>query len=140
MSIFNDQKLFMNITGQRPSEDMVKLYRDLIEEEFDELNEAYGKNDTVEMADACIDILYVTIGMLHAMGLDPQLLWDEVQRSNMSKFLIEPCVFCGTKGCDHCNGEGEFYKVLRREDGKILKGPKYSPPDLRSIVNQTLAR
>ncbi|CAB5220251.1 NTP pyrophosphohydrolase, DR2231-like [uncultured Caudovirales phage] len=138
MSIFADQKLFMKITGQRASEEMVTLYRDLIAEEFEELDEAYGKNDNVEMADACIDIIYVTIGMLHAMGLDPKPLWDEVQRSNMSKFLIEPCVFCGTKGCDHCNGEGEFYKVMRREDGKILKGPKYSPPDLKSIVERQL--
>ena len=138
MSIFDDQRLFMKITGQHASEEMVGLYRSLVEEEFIELNEAFYDNDTVEMADACIDIIYVAIGLLHAIGLNPQPLWDEVQRSNMSKFLLEACVFCGTAGCDRCNGEGEFYKVLRREDGKILKGPKYFPPNLRPIVERQL--
>lgn len=138
MSVFKDQKLFMEITGQKPGEDMVELYMDLIDEEMNELCNAYGVNDVVEMADGAIDLIYVTIGLLHSMGLDPQALWDEVQRSNMSKFLIEACVFCGTKGCEHCNGQGEFYKVLRREDGKILKGPKYKAPDLSSIVTEQL--
>lgn len=138
MSVFTDQKLFMEITGQKPSEDMVELYMDLIDEEMNELCNAYGVNDVVEMADGAIDLIYVTIGLLHSMGLDPQALWDEVQRSNMSKFLVEACVFCGTKGCDHCNGTGEFFKVLRREDGKILKGPRYKAPDLSSIVTEQL--
>jgi len=139
VSVFTDQKLFMEITGQQPSEDMVELYMDLIDEEMNELCNAYGSNNTVEMADGAIDLIYVTIGLLHAMGLDPKPLWDEVQRSNMSKFLVEACVFCGTKGCDHCDGKGEFFKVLRREDGKILKGPGYKAPDLSSIVTEQLS-
>lgn len=138
MNVFDDQKRFMEVTGQTPSDSMIELYMDLIDEEMDELCHAYGINDTVGMADGAIDLIYVTIGLLHAMGLNPKPLWDEVQRSNMSKFLIEPCVFCGTKGCEHCDGEGEFYKVLRREDGKILKGPKYFPPDLSRIVTEQL--
>jgi phosphoribosyl-ATP pyrophosphohydrolase len=138
VSVFNDQKKFMDITGQKPSEEMIELYMDLIDEEMNELCNAYGVNDVVEMADGAIDLIYVTIGLLHSMGLDPQALWDEVQRSNMSKFLVEACVFCGTKGCEHCNGTGEFFKVLRREDGKILKGPKYKAPDLSSIVTEQL--
>lgn len=138
MNLFADQKKFMDITGQKPGEDMVNLYMDLVTEELQELYEAFGAGDNVGMADGCIDLIYVTIGLLHSMGLEPQALWNEVQRSNMSKFLVEACVFCGTKGCEHCNGTGEFFKVLRREDGKILKGPKYSPPDLASIVAEQL--
>lgn len=138
MSVFTDQKLFMEITGQKPNDDMVRLYMDLIEEEWNELCSAYEVRDVVAMADGAIDILYVTIGLLHSMGLNPKPLWDEVQRSNMSKFLVEPCVFCGTKGCEHCDGKGEFFKVLRREDGKILKGPKYTPPNLSRIVSEQL--
>ena len=138
MTVFKDQKLFMEVTGQKPSEDMVELYMDLVDEEMNELCNAYGSNDAVAMADGAIDLIYVTIGLLHSMGLNPQPLWDEVQRSNMSKFLIEPCVFCGTKGCEHCDGKGEFFKVLRREDGKILKGPKYMAPNLSKIVTEQL--
>lgn len=139
MTVFADQKKFMDITGQKPSEEMVRLYMKLIEEELGELTAAYGVNDVVEMADGAIDLIYVTAGLLHSMGLNPQPLWDEVQRSNMSKFLVEACVFCGTKGCDHCDGTGEFFKVLRREDGKILKGPKYFPPNLSRIVTEQLS-
>lgn len=139
MTVFTDQKKFMDITGQKPSEEMVRLYMKLIEEELGELTAAYGVNDVVEMADGAIDLIYVTAGLLHSMGLNPQPLWDEVQRSNMSKFLVEACVFCGTKGCEHCDGTGEFFKVLRREDGKILKGPKYFPPNLSRIVTEQLS-
>lgn len=36
-------------------------------------------------ADALIDLLYVTIGSLLAMGIDMWPLWAEVQRANMAK-------------------------------------------------------
>ncbi len=133
MSIFTQQKKFMTVCGQEPSANNEFLYYNLIKEEVGELIEAWDANDRVEIVDACIDIIYVVTGLMHSMGLNPQPFWDEVQRSNMSKFLVEACVFCGTKGCDECDGRGEFFKVLRREDGKILKGPRYSPPDLARI-------
>lgn len=139
MTIFEDQKLFMDITGQLPSKEAVELYATLVEEEYTELMDAYNIGDTVGVIDGAIDLLYVTSGLLHAMGLNPQPFWDEVQRSNMSKFLLETCVFCGGEGCADCSGKGEFYKVLRREDGKILKGPSYFPPDLKKILAEQLS-
>jgi hypothetical protein len=30
-------------------------------------------------------------------------------------------------------------RPIHREDGKVMKGPDYSPPDLAPIVNATLA-
>jgi len=123
MSLFDDQKKFMDITGQLPSTSNEHLYYNLVKEEVGELMEAWEKSDRVEIVDACIDIIYVVSGLMHSMGLKPQAFWDEVQRSNMSKFVLE---------------DGA-YKVLRREDGKILKGPTYSPPDLASIYEKQVA-
>ena len=118
-NIFNDQAKFMTACGQtvgsldQPQYDM---YLTLIEEEFDELTDAVAANDTVEQLDALLDILVVTIGALHSAGFDAQGGWDEVLRSNMSKVDIETG------------------KVIRREDGKILKPESYSPPDLTPFV------
>ncbi len=134
VEIFKDQKAFMVASGQQPSDRMAILYQSLIAEEHSELLYAFGKwcdamnekrdrlAETTEVADACIDIIYVAIGMLHALGLDPQALWNEVQRSNMDKLK-------------HPDGQGGFvYEVRRREDGKILKPDGWTPPNLRHIV------
>jgi predicted HAD superfamily Cof-like phosphohydrolase len=117
-NIFSDQKFFMEVSGQEPSRENEKLYYNLVLEELNELADAWNKNDRVEIADACMDMIYVLSGLMHSMGLSPQEFWNEVQRSNMSKFFIEP--------------DGS-YTCLRREDGKILKPKTFSPPDLHSI-------
>jgi predicted HAD superfamily Cof-like phosphohydrolase len=88
---------------------------DLIKEETMELMDAVAKGDIVEIADALTDILYVTYGAGHAYGIDLNRCFAEVQRSNMSKF----------------GPNGEVYK---NSDGKVLKGPDYSKPDLKSVL------
>lgn len=90
---------------------------DLIKEELDELMEAIADNDIVEIADALTDILYVTYGAGHAYGIDLDKCFQEVQRSNMSKF----------------GPNGEVYK---NDDGKVIKGPNYSEPDLAGVLNE----
>ena len=98
-----------------PSESIVKLRVDLIEEELQELKDAIADNDLVEVADALTDILYVTYGAGLCFGVDLDACFEEVQRSNMSKL----------------GADGE---PIKREDGKILKGPDYSEPDLTPFV------
>jgi len=146
MSVFSDQKTFMTTSGQKASPKTADLYKRLVDEEVEELELAWRMYERhpehtvplTDVADACIDIIYVVIGLLHSLDLDPQELWDEVQRSNMSKFVLEPCIFCGTKGCEQCNGQGEFYKAIKREDGKILKPSTYFKPDLISLIHKRL--
>jgi predicted HAD superfamily Cof-like phosphohydrolase len=93
------------------------LYVSLIDEEFnDELKEAIADDDRVEMLDALLDIMVVTIGALHSLGVEPAEAWNEVVRSNMSK--VDP----------------ETGKVIKREDGKVLKPATYSPPELAQFV------
>lgn len=120
MSVFEDQKKFM-LAGDQIVDQFDKsqfnMYVDLIHEEFnEELKEAIDNNDRVEMFDALLDILVVTIGAMHSLGVDAEGGWNEVIRSNMSKV-------------DSATG-----KVIKRADGKILKPDTYSPPNLIPFV------
>lgn len=87
----------------------------LIDEEVIELRDAMEERDLVEVADALTDILYVVYGTGHAYGINLDKCFAEVHRSNMSKFGP--------------NGE-----VLKNSDGKVIKGPNYSKPDIASIL------
>ena len=120
MSVFEDQAKFMLACGQTvgpDNPDQFRLYLSLIAEEVRELATAAEAKDTVEVFDALLDIIVVCIGAGHSLGLPMQAGWEEVVRSNMSK--VDP-----TTG-----------KVLRREDGKIMKGPFYRAPDLASVMD-----
>jgi NTP pyrophosphatase (non-canonical NTP hydrolase) len=83
----------------------------LITEEFRELRDALDADDVVEVADALADLLYVVIGSALQWGIPIARVFAEVHRSNMSKV----------------GGP-------RRPDGKILKGPNYSPPNIRFVL------
>ena len=123
MSNFNKVKTFMETFGQevknKPSFSTGKvnsLRYDLIKEELEELKEAMENKDLLEVADALTDILYVTYGAGHALGIDLDKCFEEVQNSNMSKL-------------------GEDGKPIYNESGKVMKGPKYFKPDLTKFVN-----
>ena len=116
MNPFLDQKTFMQASGQtvdRFNPDQFDLYLDLIAEEIQELADAITNHNQVEALDALIDILVVTIGALHSIGVDVAGAWSEVHASNMSK--VDPATGA----------------VLRREDGKILKPEGWQPPNLK---------
>tara|TARA_A100000164_G_scaffold375653_1_gene411134 strand:+ start:3712 stop:4056 length:345 start_codon:yes stop_codon:yes gene_type:complete len=98
-----------------PSEKIVKLRYDLIQEELDEFEQALKDKDLKEVADSLTDILYVTYGAGHAFGIDLDKCFDEVQRSNMSKL-------------------GENGKPIYNEQGKVMKGPKYFEPNLSKFI------
>ncbi|WP_103064309.1 bifunctional GNAT family N-acetyltransferase/nucleoside triphosphate pyrophosphohydrolase family protein [Actinomyces qiguomingii] len=74
-----------------------------------------GTRDTVEAADALADLVYVIYGMALETGIDLAAVLAEVQRSNMSKL--------GADG-----------KPIYREDGKVLKGPGFFPPDVQGVL------
>ena len=119
MSVFSDQQVFMEACDQTTgvfNRDQFNLYVNLIDEEKQELAEAIDYNDRVEMLDALLDIVVVTIGAMHSLGVDPEGGWEEVIRSNMSK--VDPVTG----------------KVIKREDGKVLKPTGFIHPDLRKYV------
>lgn len=117
-------------TAQALPADRIPVRVELIREEFhDELIPALLAGDAVETADACIDIIYVTLGLLTEMGIDAQPLFDEVQRSNMSK--PDPAtgkmIIAGPDDPD-----GIF-------EGRVKKGPNYFRPNLRAILESGAA-
>ena len=117
--IFSDQRKFMQACGQsvdRHNQAQFDLYKDLIDEEVGELAEATEAKDRVEQLDALIDILVVTTGALHSLGVDPNGAWKEVMRSNFDKV-------------DPVSG-----RVKKRDDGKVLKPDNWEPPRLSKFV------
>ena len=123
MTNFEKVKLFMLTFGQEvktkasfSDEKTNQLRLDLIAEELDELKYAMKSKDLLEVADALTDILYVTYGAGHALGINLDKCFDEVQNSNMSKL--------GADG-----------KPIYNESGKVMKGPDYFKPDLSKFLN-----
>lgn len=133
-----DVKKFMEGVGQpAPSsvtaldESRAKLRIDLILEECEEFAQGLGfsrlhgrcpvnydpsKYSHVEIADALTDLLYVVYGAAVECGIDLEPIWDEVQKSNMTKLV-------------------DGYK---REDGKWMKGPSYVPPDIEPLIDRQI--
>jgi len=117
----------------------------LIAEELKELQEAIENQDIVEVADALCDIQYVLSGAILEFGLGEKFkaLFDEVQRSNMSKACntVEEAektvAHYKSQGVDcHHEEKEQKYLVFRTEDRKTLKSINYSPADLKTILDQ----
>ena len=92
------------------------LYMKLIGEEFSELVTAKQQNNDTEVADACFDLMWVVIGYMISRGWNVDKIWDEGALSNLRK--IDP----------------ETRKVLKREDGKVLKPEGWQPPNFSQFV------
>jgi len=116
MNTRNDVREFMQGCGQTKDDtNQAALYMKLISEEFHELVMAYVDRDVVEIADACADLKWVIEGLEHSLRLPQQAIWDEVDRSNRSKFQ---------------NG------VLVKDPvtGKVQKPDTYLPANIKSIL------
>lgn len=83
---------------------------EFIEEEARELREAVISGDLVGVADALADLAYTVYGAALHFGIDLDAAVAEVHRSNMTKSPAG--------------------------DGKAVKGPRYSPPELGDIVRR----
>jgi len=94
-----------------------KLRFDLMREENEEYLEAVENGDLVEIADALGDMLYILCGTIlkHGMKDKIQSVFEEIQRSNMSKL--------------DANGE-----PIYREDGKVLKSDLYFKPNIAALL------
>jgi len=127
-----------------PGEQRCKLRVALLAEELSELEEAIAARDLTEVADALCDLQYVLSGAVLEFGLADKFgeLFDEVQRSNMSKACKtvqeaeETVAHYQSKGvpCFYEEADGH-YLVYRTEDRKTLKSVYYSPADLEGILN-----
>lgn len=98
-------------------EDFQNLRYKLHDEELlIEYPEAVAEGDLEKIADALCDALYVIVGSAVGHGFVRFMeMFEEVHRSNMSKL-------------------GDDGKPIYRDDGKVLKGPNFSLPDLRKFL------
>lgn len=99
-----------------PSEARRELRGKLLKEEYEEYLKGESEHDLVQIADALADMTYIIYGTGIEYGLPMDALFGEVHRSNMSKL-------------DPATG-----KPIYREDGKVMKPPSYSKPDLAAII------
>lgn len=76
---------------------------------------AEGEVDLEGVVDGCADISVVTIGTLIAFGVDDEPILEEVDRANLRKFA-----------------PGSY----RREDGKWIKPPGWTPPDILGVLER----
>jgi len=97
-------------------EELIELRIKLLREEVEEYAEAARAGDLVEVIDALADIGYILAGTIlnHGMQNIYDDAFDEVHRSNMAKLV-----------------DG---KVLRREDGKVMKPQGWTAPQLAQFV------
>lgn len=100
---------------ERIASALAALRIDLLREEFEEFVEAVGRVDTVGVADALADIVYVAYGTALSYGIDLDAVLREVHRANMSKL-------------------GPDGRPVLRNDGKVLKPPTYVAPDVRRVL------
>ncbi len=95
--------------------------KNLIVEEFKEFLEAdqnmvlMHPQDREATLKELADLIYVCAQYAENMNWDIEQALRRVHASNMSKL-------------------GEDGKPIYREDGKVLKGPNYQPPDLSDLV------
>jgi NTP pyrophosphatase (non-canonical NTP hydrolase) len=133
---YDQVKAFTEAMGQPVDADvndsdnrwLVGLRGDLIEEETEEVGEElYDLTcwptqvlcpsediDKAALTKELADLLYVTIGFAVTFGLPLCEVFERVHQSNMSKL-------------------GEDGKPIYREDGKVMKGPNYQPPQLDDL-------
>ncbi|MBI18949.1 MAG: hypothetical protein CMB73_00045 [Euryarchaeota archaeon] len=98
------------------NDELIELRIKLLKEEVEEYAEAARAGDLVEVLDALADIGYILAGTIinHGMQHIYDDAFDEVHRSNMAKLV-----------------DG---KVLRREDGKVMKPEGWQPPNLAQFL------
>lgn len=130
----------------------IRLWNKLVEEETKELLDALRKKDKLNGLKEMADLVYVMAGasLVEPEDLNPLLSDEECQlfamvieeASNAFDAAQElwdftPEVFAEAFRRVHASNMsklGDDGKPIRREDGKILKGPNYREPDLSDLV------
>ena len=90
-----------------------------LQEEIEELIEAYRNGDLANIADALVDIVYVAMGTAHLHNLPWQELWREVQRTNMKKERVR-----------------YIDESKRRSRLDVIKPKGWTPPQIRAILSK----
>lgn len=104
------------LTTDFPDQKTRNLRIKLLMEEFHEYIDAEMDSDMVEISDALGDMIVIIIGTALSYGIPLDKIWNEIHKSNMAKI-------------DEDTG-----KVIRRDDGKVIKPESWTPPDIQGIL------
>ena len=127
----------------------IPLAISLVQEEFDEMKEAIQNKDKNELLDSFADLMFTTCNVLFYSGITPQEAnkkFEQVVASNYSKFCQTreegaQAVFAYAMGlhpskpreniATHAveTGNAEYPFVVKRIDGKLMKGLGYKEPN-----------
>lgn len=111
----------------QPSSELLEFRYRLLVEELKEVGEevaiamteanmgGIGDKVKIRLLKELADLQYVLSGFAVTLGLPLEEAFYRVHKSNMSKL-------------------GEDGKPVYRDDGKVLKGPNYQPPNLEDLV------
>lgn len=130
-ALIREQAQFMDVSQQVVREDSgysfevvcdhatakdVRLWLKLIKEEVAELEIAINDEPLANITAEACDVIYVVCGLLNTLGIQPQAqaMWDAIHKANMLKV-------------------GKDGKVVRREDGKILKPEGWRPVNKHQV-------
>lgn len=139
--------------------DAIETQKHLIDEECNkEMFPAIADRDVKELVDAAGDLLVVTYGMLHKLGVDADELMAEIDRSNMSKVcatveeLKDTIAWYENKGIevdykvvyDNNDVDIGWFVISDRDQevdgkfypkGKGLKNINWSEPDIEQFLS-----
>ncbi|MEV5726936.1 MazG nucleotide pyrophosphohydrolase domain-containing protein [Streptomyces pharetrae] len=90
---------------------------ELLAEEAAEVAEVSATGPLDRLAHELADVVYVAYGTALVHGIDLDQVIAEIHRSNMTKL-------------------GPDGTVLRRADGKVLKGEHYEAPDVPAVLRR----
>ena len=118
MDLANDAFQFRHAYGVPNTPDLDQMQLRLITEEYNEFASAFTDEPDENQLKELADLVYVCFQFAENKEWDLLEALRRIHASNMSKL-------------------GEDGKPIRREDGKILKGPNYKPADVSDLVKTT---
>ena len=137
-------KAFKQVANEEPTQidnETLELRLALIQEELDELKEAYYKADLIAQLDAYVDLIYVLFGSIVASGMQKIVIeaFLEVHRNNMSKLLEQDEAIEFSMNNENTelyveeSGIKDMY-VIKKSNGKVTKPKSYKPVDLSKFI------
>lgn len=101
--------------------DVFSFRHKFLQEEINEFEAAYDTKNYALMVDALVDLVYVAMGTAVLMGAPWQMLWDDVQRANMSKVRA-----ASVEESKAGSGRGHSFDVI--------KPPGFVPPQTQAML------
>lgn len=113
------QDLFLSIIEEEVQYREFDPLFNILRHKITNLNSNSIDIDKTSVAVSLCDINYINNGTAIWLDLPLNKIFEEVHRSNMSK--LDPIL----------------NKPILRDDGKVVQGPSYSPPNVKSIIDNS---